>query len=84
MSSKEREIEAQKLRDRTAELTAQVERLKRDLNERDVTLTTMRDEVTSVQARLVEKVCFISCSLCLRVLILLWLGEEAFGSGAGE
>lgn len=62
----EKENEAQKLRDRTADITAQLERLKRELTERDVTLLTMRDEVTSVQARLVEKakeksVVFVFC-----------------------
>lgn len=51
----ERDAEAQRLRERAAELTSQLERMKRELVERDVTLATMRDEVTSVQARLVEK-----------------------------
>jgi autophagy-related protein 16 len=51
----ERENEAAKLREKTAELTAAVERARRELSEREMSLTTMRDEVLAVQARLVEK-----------------------------
>lgn len=51
----EKEAEAARLRERSTELAAAVERLTRDLNEREVSLAAIRDEVHAVQARLVEK-----------------------------
>ncbi len=51
----EKEAEAQKLREKGAELTAAAERARRELAEKEMALVTMRDEVLAVQARLVER-----------------------------
>jgi autophagy-related protein 16 len=51
----QKEAEALKLKERLNEMSATVERMTREMNEKDVSLTALRDEVHAVQARLVEK-----------------------------